>query len=51
MGTHDSNTNRGYWQELAFARQQQVQEYLQQPVDESTVNPALVGLAWSSSTV
>ena len=47
-GTHDNNTTRGWYEELADSQRQQVWQYLQRPGASSEAAASLVQLAWSS---
>ncbi len=49
-GTHDNNTTRGWFGELADSRRQILWRYLGRPAgDAAEVAPALMQLGWSSS--
>jgi len=49
-GTHDNNTTRGWFEELADPERQNLWRYLKRPAGDSVVAaPALVGLGWSSA--
>ncbi len=49
-GTHDNNTTRGWFEDLADQQKQRVWKYLNRPDGDSReVAPALMEMAWSSS--
>jgi 4-alpha-glucanotransferase len=49
-GTHDNNTTRGWFGDLADSQRQVLWRYLGRPAgDEVAVAPALMQLAWSST--
>jgi 4-alpha-glucanotransferase len=49
-GTHDNNTTRGWFEDLADEQRQRVWKYLNRPEGDSReVAPALVEMAWSSA--
>jgi 4-alpha-glucanotransferase len=49
-GTHDNNTTRGWFEDLAAEQRQRVWKYLNRPEGDSReVAPALTEMAWSSA--
>ena len=49
-GTHDNNTTRGWFEDLADQQRQRVWKYLNRPEGDSReVAPALMEMAWSSA--
>ncbi len=49
-GTHDNNTTRGWFEDLADERRQRVWKHLNRPEGDSReVAPALMEMAWSSA--
>ena len=49
-GTHDNNTTRGWFEDLADQQKQRVWKYLNRPDGDSReVAPALMEMAWSSA--
>jgi 4-alpha-glucanotransferase len=49
-GTHDNNTTRGWFEDLAEQQKQRVWKYLNRPEGDSReVAPALMEMAWSSA--
>jgi len=49
-GTHDNNTTRGWFEQLADPQRQRVWRYLNRPTGDSReVAPALMEVAWSSA--